>query len=138
MRFDWRIRIVWACCIVRLLFYASMMPLWEGFDEWAHFGVIRAVAWENLLPGPDTRIPRDVEASLQIAPLPWAQRNLPPPSLPHDAFWVLTATQQSERAAAFYAMPRQWAAQAGNLPAYETQQPPLYYWLMAPALVALR
>ena len=27
--------LIWAAFLVRLLFYAGMLPLWEGFDEWS-------------------------------------------------------------------------------------------------------
>jgi 4-amino-4-deoxy-L-arabinose transferase-like glycosyltransferase len=134
MRMNRRIATIWACCAVRLLFYAWMLPLWEGFDEWAHFGVVRATAHGALLPSRDTRIPRDVEASLRMAPLPWALRQLPPPSITHDDFWQLPEAQRTARLAAFQSIPPAWANEQGELPAYETQQPPLYYWLMAPVL----
>jgi hypothetical protein len=111
-----------------------MLPLWEGFDEWAHFAVVRATARGALLPTNGTRIPRDVEASLQTAPLPWAERQLPPPSLTHDDFWQLPESARAERLAAFRSIPQSWADEPGQLPAYETQQPPLYYWAMAPLL----
>ena len=138
MRLDWRIGCIWACCVLRLWFYASMLPLWEGFDEWAHFAVIRSIARGALLPGRETRIPRDVEASLELAPMPWAQRQLPPPTLAHDDFWQLPQTERDARLAAFRSIPQSWAGLSGSLPAYETQQPPLYYWLMAPIIAAMR
>lgn len=138
MRNHWRIAVLWACCAARLLFYASLLPLWEGFDEWAHFAVVRATARGALLPARDIRIPRDVQASLETAPLPWAQRNLPPPALTHDGFWQLSESARAARLAAFRSIPAEWANQAGDLPAYEMQQPPLYYWLMAPAMAAMR
>ncbi|HEV2447569.1 MAG TPA: glycosyltransferase family 39 protein, partial [Candidatus Sulfopaludibacter sp.] len=137
MRNQRRIAFIWACCAARLLFYASMLPLWEGFDEWAHFAVFRATAAGALLPASDARIPRDVEASLQAVPMPWAERNLPAPSLTHDDFWRLSEGERAARLAAFRAIPAAWAGQQGGLPAYETQQPPLYYWLMAPLAAAL-
>lgn len=138
MRTDWRLALIWACAVVRLLFYASMAPLWEGFDEWAHFGVVGAIAHGEWLPARDTHIGRDVEATLRTAPLPWTLRNLPPPSLTHDDFWRLPEAERSARLAEFQSIPRAWADAAGDLPAYETQQPPLYYWLMAPLLALLR
>ena len=45
----WRIYVIWACFAARLLFYAAMLPLWEGFDEWAHFAVIRTMATRGVL-----------------------------------------------------------------------------------------
>lgn len=138
MRDNRRIAVLWACCAARLLFYASMLPLWEGFDEWAHFAVVRATARGALIAGSGTRIARDIQASLETAPLPWAQRNLPPPSLTHDDFWRLSESARAARLAVFRSIPPAWANQPGALPAYETQQPPLYYWLMAPAMAAMR
>ena len=138
MRIDRRVALIWACAVVRLLFYASMLPLWEGFDEWAHFAVVRAIAQGEWLPARDTRIGRDVEATLRTAPLPWMLRNLPAPSLTHDDFWRLPEAARSARLAEFRSSPQAWANSAGDLPAYETQQPPLYYWLMAPLLALLR
>jgi len=50
----------------------------EGFDEWGHFAVIRAMAVRGeLLVARDSPIPRDVEASLQLAPVPWDMRHYP-------------------------------------------------------------
>ena len=34
-----RLLLIWLCFIFRGVFYCSFLPLWEGFDEWAHFGV---------------------------------------------------------------------------------------------------
>ena len=138
MKTDWRIAAVWACCVVRMFFYASFLPLWEGFDEWAHFAVVRATAQGAWLPRNGTRIGRDVEGALRTAPLPWTLRRLPPPSLTHDDFWQLPQGDRAARLAAFDSISPQWAAANGELPAYETQQPPLYYWLMAPALALMR
>jgi hypothetical protein len=136
MRTPW-LPALWACFLVRLLFYSSMLPLWEGYDEWAHFAVVRAIAFGGqALPVRDGPVPRDVEASLQLAPVPWEMRYLPPPSVSEDDFWTMPAEARRERQAAFRAMPPAWGHQiaTGGLKAYEALQPPLYYWLMAPVL----
>ena len=128
---------VWACFLARLLFYASMLPLWEGYDEWAHFAVARAMAFGGqALPARDAEAPRDVEASLEIVPVPWEMRDLPAPAVSQDAFWKLTPEERAARMAAFRGLPREWSRQPGGngLKTYEALQPPLYYWLMAPAL----
>lgn len=128
--------VLWGCFLVRLLFYSSMLPLWEGYDEWSHFAVVRAVASGQMLPPRDAPVPRDVEASMQSAPVPWEMRYLPPPAFSEDDFWKLPAQARAERQAAFRAIPAAWAHETGtgNLKAYEALQPPLYYWLMAPVL----
>jgi 4-amino-4-deoxy-L-arabinose transferase-like glycosyltransferase len=128
---------VWACFAVRLLFYAATLPLWEGYDEWAHFAVIRHMAiGGELLVARQAPIPRDVEASFRLAPVPWEMRSLPPPSLTEDSYWQLGGEERERRERALRAMPEEWAREdgAGPFTAYEALQPPLYYWIMAPAL----
>ena len=104
MRLDRSLAVIWACFAVRLFFYASMQPLWEGYDEWAHFAVIRIMAGGQVLPDRNAPLPADVDSSLEIWPRPWELRSLPPRSA------------------------------RGPLTAYEALQPPLYYWILAPAV----
>src|ERR1039457_6175478 len=136
MRVDWRGVGIWACFVARLAFYSSMLPLWEGYDEWAHFSVIRhmAVSHEALVER-EAAVPRDVEASLQLAPVPWEMRYLPPPWLTQDSYWSLPAEMRARRQAAFRTMPRAWSREAGGggFRTYEALQPSLYYWMMTPA-----
>ncbi len=137
MRGDWRVMAIWACFVARLGFYSCMLPLWEGYDEWAHFSVVRHMAVNHeALVDRDAPIPRDVDRSLELAPLPWEMRYLPQPWLTEDAYWSLPAEMRARREAAFRTMPRAWSreAGAGGFRAYEALQPPLYYWMMTPAL----
>ncbi|HMD71987.1 MAG TPA: glycosyltransferase family 39 protein, partial [Bryobacteraceae bacterium] len=131
----WRIYVIWACFAARLAFYAAVLPLWEGFDEWAHFAAIRAVAASGApLAARDAAVPRDVAESLNLAPVAWELRNYPPPAVTQDAFWTMPAAQRQRRETAFRDMPAAWRSESGppSLTAYEALQPPLYYWLMAP------
>jgi len=135
MRAGWRIYVIWACFAARLLFYAATLPLWEGFDEWAHFAAIRIMAaGGGPLVARDAPVPRDVAESLNLAPVAWELRHYPPPAVTQDAFWTLPATERQRREAAFREMPAAWRSDSGppTLTAYEALQPPLYYWLMAP------
>jgi hypothetical protein len=134
----WHIVPVWTCFLLRGAFYSAMLPLWEGYDEWAHFSVVRAVAGGKLLPDRGRPVPRDVEESLRLAPVPWEMRSYPAPMVTHDAWWTLPDAERRSREAALRAMPRDWQHQhgSGSLIAYEALQPPLYYWLAAPFLGA--
>jgi hypothetical protein len=38
------ILLVWFCFLVRGVFYCTVLPLWDGFDEWAHFAVAQAIS----------------------------------------------------------------------------------------------
>jgi len=90
MRTRWWLAAIWGCFLARLVFYSAMAPLWEGFDEWAHFAVIRAMSVRGeVLVARDSPIPRDVEASLQLAPVPWDMRHYPRPYLTEDEYWSL-------------------------------------------------
>lgn len=140
VRFGRPIWIIWACGLVRLLFYASVLPLWEGVDEWSHFAVVRAVALQGQLLPAGVTMPRDIEASLNLAPVPWEYRRLPAPSLTEDLYWQLPAEARRERETSFRAIPAAWALEpaSSGWPGYETQQPPLYYWLTAPLVRLMR
>ena len=137
MRTRWWLALIWGCFLARLAFYAAMLPLWEGFDEWGHFAVIRAMAVRGeLLAARDSPIPRDVEASLQTAPVPWDMRHYPQPYVTEDEYWGLPAETRQQRERQFQAIPAHWSQESstGGLTTYEAFQPPLYYWMMAPVL----
>ena len=133
--------VLWACFFARLLFYSAMLPLWEGYDEWAHFAVVRQMALGgHLLVSREAPIPRDVEASLQLAPVPWELRSLPPPAATEDEYWKLAPEERARRQSAVRTMPATWGREDGTgvLKAYEALQPPLYYWIVAPVLRSWR
>ena len=78
--------VVWMCFIARGAFYSAVLPLWEGFDEWAHFAVIQRMAVRGeLVVLRESPISRDIAPSLELAPVPWELRYLPLPSMTHDA-----------------------------------------------------
>jgi hypothetical protein len=135
MRKRWWLGAIWACFFVRLAFYATAFPLWEGFDEWAHFAVVRhMVANHQVLPSRDATLPLDVAASLQYAPMPPTLSNLPEGALSHEAFWALPAAERQAREESFRAIPHDFKWQPSRIAAYEALQPPLYYWLVTPPL----
>lgn len=133
--------VVWVCFIARALFYCSVVPMWEGFDEYAHFAMVQRIA---LRPGlPDFRtaaISRQVAASLELAPVPWIVRDPARGWLSHDQFWQLPAEERARRSAELRALPAAWANEdsAPPLQLWEAQQPPLYYWMVAPVYRLVR
>jgi 4-amino-4-deoxy-L-arabinose transferase-like glycosyltransferase len=133
--------ILWGCFLVRGFFYIGMIPLWEGYDEWAHFAYAQHLLAHGTLPlGDRTLVSREIEASFQFLPLPWEMRDCIVPHVTHDGYWQLSEAERSERSGKLKSIPRAWAievAQAKILN-YEAQQPPLYYWLMQGPLYLLR
>ncbi len=141
MRTRWWLLPIWICFLLRGWFYASMFPLWEGYDEFAHFGVIRAMASQGLLLPPRSQAgPRDVEELLKLAPVPWEVRgwNVFRSSLTDEDYWRLPAADRQQRESRLRNLPHEWQAHdsTAGISAYEALQPPLYYWLMAPIMWA--
>ena len=104
--------VLWACFVARGAFYACVLPLWEGFDEYSHFARIEYLASEGREPARDTPVPRDVADSLAHLPAHDV-------GLSFDEYWKRT---DAERAAGI-ALPKATI--------YEAQQPPVFYWLFA-------
>src|SRR5215467_1554576 len=131
--------VIWACFVARAAFYCAALPLWEGYDEWSHFAVVQRMAFRGEpLVARDAPIGGDIAASLELAPVAWESRNLPPPSLTQDDFWRLPPEERVRRESLFRAIPSSAAHQdsTGPLKAYEGLQGPLYGWIMTPVLLA--
>ena len=105
------------------------MPLWEGYDEWAHFGYIQQIVNTNrLLVDRTEPVSRELWASMNLAPAPW---NTGKPFIAQDDFWRLSAEERAARAAALRNLPPGWSKEPekNGAPIYEALQPPLYYWI---------
>ena len=133
------VAVIWLCFLARGFFYCAALPIWEGYDEWAHFAVVERMAFHGeALVSRASPAPRDVAASLQLAPVAWECRYLLPPSVTQDDFWRLPEAERARREAEFHAIPGAWAREdsSGPLKAYEGLQGPLAGWLMTPVLWA--
>jgi len=140
MRVGVGVTAIWLCFVARVWFYAAVLPVWEGYDEWSHFAVIRLVALRGqALPAWDSPLPRDVGASLELLPLPWSWRLAGAPRIAGDEFWLLPREERDSRELKFRLLPREWQWQDSDGPyrAHEAYQPPLYYWTMAPLMSLL-
>ncbi len=128
------VAVIWLCFFTRGLFYCSFVPLWEGYDEWAHFAYVEQLATTgDFLVRRDQPVSREVQASLQLAPVPWPLRGMPNPSVTEDDYWRLSPEQRVERRWQLSTIPHSWSRQPGlsGLRIYEALQPPLYYWLLS-------
>jgi 4-amino-4-deoxy-L-arabinose transferase-like glycosyltransferase len=67
-------------------------------------------------------------------------RSLTPPSYTQDEYWELSREERARRESALRTIPAGWSGEdgMGAFTAYEALQPPLYYWMMAPALRVCR
>lgn len=133
--------IIWGCFLLRGFFYIGMIPVWEGYDEWAHFAYAQHLLSHGTLPlGDRTRVSREVEASFQFLPLPWEMADVAVPHVTHDGYWRLSEAERADRSRALASIPRAWAHEVAQtrILNYEAQQPPLYYWLLQAPLYLLR
>ncbi len=134
-----RIWIFWALFLVRGAFYSAMLPLWEGWDEYAHFAWIQHWNEHGTLPVAQDRISREIDDSMRLTPLARELRWIGAPYLTHEQWWALPDAEREQRRSEMQRLPPSQA----HLPAvesnghrpfvfYEAQQPPLFYWLAAP------
>jgi hypothetical protein len=124
--------LVWLMFLARGLFYIAYLPLWEGFDEWAHYAVIQNMAVQHeAVVGREERASREVRLSLELAPRRPGATNR---ELEYGSYWSLPVADRLARDAALKSLsPRLGAVpdrEAFSI--YEAQQAPLYYWVLAP------
>jgi hypothetical protein len=129
-----RVFLIWLCFVFRGVFYCSLLPLWDGFDEWAYFAVIERMSTErSLLMDRNGPVSREIDASLNLAPLPRGMTSLPSQGVVRENYWQLPAEERARRETELAALRPEWSAQypEDGTTAYEASQAPLYYWLMA-------
>lgn len=142
---DWRPRsttsiliLIWLSFLVRGTFYCVLQPLWEGYDEWAHFAYIQYVAQQQSLPHRGTPISESVQRSLLLLPLSQAAAQAIPGAITHDDFWRLQPDERLQRTSEVGVLKSGPTSNNSKnaIRLYEAQQPPLYYLLMTPAFLA--
>ena len=128
-----RVWILWLLFLVRGAFYCSLLPLWEGWDEYAHVAFIQHWITAGTLPRPTDGISRELDESMRLGPLPAELRWIGPPYLTHEQWWRLGEAERAQRRNALRTLPPAWAGQPAlhKFDSYEAQQPPLYYWLLS-------
>lgn len=126
-----RLWIVWALFLVRGAFYSTMLPLWEGWDEYAHFAWLQHWIDRGALPRASDPISREIERSMQLAPLPYELGWIGSPFLTHEQWWALSPADRSKRTRQLRSISPELVREPSAYPFrfYEAQQPPLYYWL---------
>ena len=132
---------LWLTFLVRGFWYCALLPPWEGYDEPFHFAALQNVAAGNGMPHAGAPVTLEVQKSLHLLPLPWELHfhAIPQPLTPHEEFWRLSPGEREQRIHAVRALSPKDAIQPATerIVNYESQQPPLYYWLMASPLRGL-
>src|SRR5437879_3215975 len=116
---------LWLIFLLRSLFYISFVPLWKGIDEWSHYAVVQTMMTSGrLLIGANDPVSREVQASLELAPMPRQFTGLK-----HDGYWRLPEAERKDRERRLRSLPAEWQREPakGGQHVYEAQQAPLYY-----------
>jgi len=129
--------IIWCCFLARSLFYSTAIPIWEGYDEYAHFALIQYVANHHGYFPMGAAAPnqsRAVTESRRLTPGAGILKDDRAEILSYEQHFSLSAAQRQERRSRLENLPLAWSHEESlsQAPLYEAQQPPLYYWLMAP------
>ena len=119
---------VWALFLVRGAFYCTMMPLWEGFDEYAHFARFS----QGALPSMNTAMTREVERTFSLLPMPDQLAWIPGVNI-YPKWWKQDHSADVREARN---IPPAEAHEPSkqSFQSYESQQGPLYYWLLWPLM----
>lgn len=132
--------VIWLAFLSRGLFYCVQQPMWEGYDEWAHFAYVQHLAEHRTLPSRTDLVSNQVRRSLQLVPLSQFAATVSPGTITHDLFWQLAPEEQARREQELRRLPS--SALGTSDPSilarqYEAQQPPLYYLMLAPFYLML-
>jgi len=121
--------LLWLCFVAKIAFYSSFVPLWEGYDEFSHFGFVQYLAAKHSLPGLlHATASKEIDESLRLAPVPWTIRDWRSGWTTHDEYWRLPPEVRGDRQTKLLGLPPQSALEsAPDLSLYEAQQPPLAY-----------
>ena len=103
---------LWACFILRGAFYVCAIPIWEGFDEYAHYARIEYLSTLGREPLRTTPVPEDIAETMAHVPTHNG-------GMSFDQYWRLTPAERKTP----FSPPAAFI--------YEAQQPPLFYWLSA-------
>ncbi len=114
--------------------YCALLPLWEGFDEFYHYGYVQYLSTTLTLPVVgEAKISSELWTSLDFTPVshflqPYFQR---PTTSFHDYF-ALSAEQRERLRTRLEEIDRHLQAQPSPRDNYEAKQAPLTYLLLAP------
>src|SRR5207245_641326 len=94
---SWRVWVLWLLFVVRGAFYCAMLPLWEGWDEYAHFAYMQHWIDHGTLLKHTDPVSREIDESMRLTPLAYELRWIGPPYLTHSEWWALPEAERAAR-----------------------------------------
>jgi len=68
-RYRWGLGAIWLVFLIRGAFYCQLIPLWEGYDEWAHYAFVEHLRLHHgSLPRTSDGVSEEIRESVQSAP----------------------------------------------------------------------
>jgi hypothetical protein len=69
-RYRWYLGAVWLVFLIRGAFYCQLIPLWEGYDEWAHYAFVEHLRLHHgTLPRTSDGVTEEIRESVHSAPM---------------------------------------------------------------------
>jgi len=119
-----------AYAVLNAALYASLLPLWEGFDEPFHYGLVRDYGRLPSLPVMgDTALDGEVAASLKLTPISHILKRNRGGGITFDEYFRLDAQERAAMRAKLASLKPGLPGEGSN---YEAQQSLLAYVVMAP------
>ncbi len=116
--------------IVNASLYSALLPLWEGFDEPAHYGYVEALWQTHRLPVLGrTTFPSDVIASFRFAPGSYLMHRWLPETTPYEEWFALSGAEKEHRRAELDSVRPDVGTNTRTN--YEAHHPPLAYFLLS-------
>lgn len=130
---DRRRSAVLGAALVSAALYCLLMPLWEGYDEPYHYGIVQWMGIERSLPDSSRSVlTEEVAQSILLAPAAPAIKRDHPEVMSFSEFRDLPPAERQRRSSALRGLPSalQYRLRKGAVN-FEAQQPPLTYALLA-------
>jgi len=119
--------------LLSAVFYCSLLPLWEGFDELYHYGYVQHLSVTGTFPViGTTTLSRELWTSIDYAPVShYLQPYLARPSTSFQDYFRLPEEERAARRRGLEAIPRALAGESSPRANYEVKQAPATYVLLA-------
>jgi hypothetical protein len=119
--------------VLNAVLYASLLPLWEGFDEPFHYAYVERLATHGDFPVVGkTPLTAEIWESLYLAPGSYlVKRNLPCVTSYSEYFALPRTERWARRARLLSLSPALRLDDVAGTSNYEAQQPPLAYLVLA-------
>jgi len=119
--------------VLNVVLYAGLLPLWDGFDEPFHYGIVQQ--WSRHAAPPvlgSTVLSQEIWDSLADAPVSWQVRANIGIGTSFQDYFRLPVARRIEMRSRLETLPPREAREPARAPNYEAQQAPLAYLLLAP------